>query len=86
MSQWINEANGEFAPHEGYGPFSVSRTADVLRHIQNQRTHHENRSAEEEFLEFLEKYGGSYEPAYLLDPCVSSLWDSFRGLTDLPQR
>jgi putative transposase len=67
-SKWINETKGEFAWQEGYGAFSVSasQTADVVRYIQNQRTHHEKKSYEEEFVEFLKKYGVSYEPAHVL--------------------
>jgi putative transposase len=67
-SKWINETNGEFAWQEGYGAFSVSasQTADVVRYIQNQRTHHEKKSFEQEFVEFLKRYGVSYEPAHVL--------------------
>lgn len=67
-SKWINETNGEFAWQEGYGAFSVSasQTADVMRYIRNQRTHHERKPFEEEFTEFLNKYGVSYEPSHVL--------------------
>jgi putative transposase len=67
-SKWINETTGEFAWQEGYGAFSVSasQTADVVRYIKNQRAHHEKKSFEEEFVEFLKKYGVSYEPAHML--------------------
>jgi REP element-mobilizing transposase RayT len=67
-SKWVKETTGEFAWQEGYGAFSVSasQTADVVRYIQNQRTHHEKNSFEEEFVEFLRRYGVSYEPAHVL--------------------
>jgi putative transposase len=67
-SKWSNETTGEFAWQEGYGAFSVSasQTADVVRYIKNQRAHHEKKSFEEEFVEFLKKYGVSYEPAHML--------------------
>jgi putative transposase len=67
-SKWINETGGPFAWQEGYGAFSVSasQTTDVVRYIQNQRTHHEKRSFEEEFVEFLKKYGVPFEPADVL--------------------
>lgn len=70
-SKWINETSGEFAWQEGYGAFSVSasQTADVVRYIQNQRTHHEKKTFEEEFVEFLKKYGVSYELAHVLAVC-----------------
>ena len=59
---------GEFSWQEGYGALSVSasQTADVVRYIQNQRTHHEKKSFEEEFVEFLKKYGVSFEPVHVL--------------------
>jgi putative transposase len=69
-SHWINESRAcdGFAWQEGYGAFSVSasQTADVVRYIQNQRQHHEKKSFEEEFVDFLEKYGVVYDPAHVL--------------------
>jgi putative transposase len=67
-SKWINETEGQFAWQEGYGALSVSpsQTSDVVHYIQNQRAHHEKKSFEEEFVEFLNKYGGSSEPEHVL--------------------
>ena len=67
-SKWINETTGEFSWQEGYGAFSVSasQTADVVRYIKDQRAHHEKKSIEEEFVEFLKKYGVPFEPAHVL--------------------
>ena len=67
-SKWINETAEEFAWQEGYGAFSVSasQTAYVVQYIQNQRTHHEKKSYEDEFVEFLKRYGISFEPAHVL--------------------
>jgi putative transposase len=70
-SKWINENNSPnrtFPWWEGYRAFSVSSlpTADVVRYIQNQRTHHEKKSFEDEFVEFLKKYGVTYDPANVL--------------------
>jgi hypothetical protein len=67
-SKWINESQDPFAWQEGCGAFSVSasQTADVVRRIQNQRTHHQKKTFEEEFVEFLKRYGVSYEPAHVL--------------------
>lgn len=67
-SKWINETKGDFAWQEGYGAFSVSasQTADVVRYISNQHAHHQKKSHEEEFLEFLKKYGVVYDPAHVL--------------------
>jgi len=69
-SKWLNEtgaAGVSFAWQEGYGAFSVSasQTDGVVEYIENQRAHHAHRSYEEEFIEFLKKYGVSYDPAYV---------------------
>jgi len=66
--KWINETGEPFAWQEGYGAFRVSalQTADVVGYIQNQRTHHEKKSFEQDFTEFLKRYGVTYKPAYVL--------------------
>jgi hypothetical protein len=58
----------KFFWQEGYGAFSVSasQTADVVRYIENQAAHHTKKSFEEEFMEFLTKYGVAYDPAHVL--------------------
>ena len=68
-SKWLNETTGNrFSWQEGYGAFSVSasQTADVVRYIENQAAHHAKKSFEEEFLEFLTKYGVAYDPVHVL--------------------
>src|SRR2546421_9817226 len=70
-SKWVNEtgaAGKEFSWQEGYGAFSVSasQTADVVRYIANQAAHHAKKSFEDEFMEFLTKYGVAYDPAHVL--------------------
>jgi REP element-mobilizing transposase RayT len=70
-SHWINETHAgddEFAWQAGYGAFSVSasQTQDVVRYIRNQRQHHERKSLEEEFVDFLKKYGVAYDLAHVL--------------------
>jgi len=70
-SHWINEVracDGPFAWQEGYAAFSISasQTAEVVRYIQNQRTHHEKKSFEVEFVEFLKKCGVAFDPAHVL--------------------
>jgi len=70
-SKWLNEAHAagnKFSWQEGYGAFSVSasQTADVVRYIENQAAHHAKKSFEEEFMEFLTKYGVAYDPAHVL--------------------
>jgi putative transposase len=46
-SKWMNETTGEFTWQESYGAFSVSssQTSDVVRYIQNQRTHPERKNS-----------------------------------------
>ena len=70
-SKWLNDtgaAGPNFAWQEGYGAFSVSAsgTEGVIKYIQNQPSHHAKRSFEEEFLEFLKKYGVAYDPVHAL--------------------
>jgi len=70
-SKWLNEtadAGPNFAWQEGYGAFSVSasQTSGVIAYIRNQVEHHTKRNYEEEFLEFLKRYGISYDPAHVL--------------------
>jgi REP element-mobilizing transposase RayT len=70
-SKWLNDtgvAGVNFAWQEGYGAFSVSasQTRGVIEYIKNQPEHHKKRNYEEEFLEFLTKYGINYDPAHVL--------------------
>jgi hypothetical protein len=44
----------------------ASQTDDVVKYILNQAEHHARRSFEEEFLEFLKKYGVAYDPAHVM--------------------
>ena len=70
-SKWLNDtgsAGKDFAWQEGYGAFSVSasQTDAIVRYIENQGAHHAKRSYEDEFIEFLKKYGVVYDPAHVL--------------------
>ncbi len=70
-SKYLNDtgaAGANFAWQEGYGAFSVSasQTQEVIDYIQNQPAHHAKRTYEQEFLEFLKRYGLSYDPAHVL--------------------
>jgi putative transposase len=70
-SKWINEKNAtgkDFAWQEGYGAFSVgaSQTEDVIKYIAGQAAHHAKRSYEDEFIDFLKKYGVQYDPEHVL--------------------
>ena len=69
-SKWIHETFPElhdFAWQEGYGAFTVSKSnlESVVAYIQNQRTHHHDRSFEEEYLDFLQKHGVEYDERYV---------------------
>ena len=70
-SKWLNDtgaAGSNFAWQEGYGAFSVSasQTDDVVEYIKNQPEHHKKGNYEDEFLEFLRRYGIDYDPAHVL--------------------
>jgi REP element-mobilizing transposase RayT len=70
-SKWLNDtgtAGANFAWQEGYGAFSVSasQTEGVVEYIKSQAEHHKKRNYEEEFLEFLKRYGINYDPAHVL--------------------
>ena len=60
-SKWIKRLTIEyegFAWQEGYGAFSVSesRKSSVITYIENQKTHHQKYSTEEEYLMFLKNH------------------------------
>ena len=69
-SKWVRDTFPDgrlFQWQEGYGAFSVSRsTLDAtLAYIQNQEEHHRHKTFEEEFTEFLKKYGVEYDPEFV---------------------
>lgn len=60
-SKWLNESTaglGTFAWQEGYGGFTVSRSAvpDVEAYIARQKEHHKRQDFKAEFLELLRKH------------------------------
>ncbi|MBX3317381.1 MAG: IS200/IS605 family transposase [Phycisphaeraceae bacterium] len=62
LSKWIHESMPElreFAWQEGYGGFTVSRSAleQVVEYVKRQKEHHRRMTFEEEFLAILEKHG-----------------------------
>jgi putative transposase len=70
-SKWLNDtkpAGANFSWQEGYDAFSVSasHTQGVLHYIANQAAHHAKRNFEEEYLEFLKRYGIAYDAAHAL--------------------
>lgn len=69
-SKHLNDTHAvgdNFAWQEGYAAFSVSasQTPNVVRYIENQPNHHAKHSYEEEFLEFLKKFGLAYDPNHV---------------------
>lgn len=71
-SRWVHETHPDrrsFAWQEGYGAFSVSKSAEsrVIKYIQNQKQHHTGRTFKDEYLEFLKRYNVAYDSRYLWD-------------------
>ena len=69
-SKWMHEEFPDlraFAWQEGYGAFTVSRSnlPEVIAYIQNQRKHHQTRTFQEEYREFLQKHGIEYDEQYM---------------------
>lgn len=66
-SKWINEtlaSHEHFAWQEGYGGFTVSKSAvpDVEAYIARQREHHQRFDYQTEFLELLRRHGIEFDP------------------------
>jgi len=53
----------------GYGAFTYSRSQinSVINYIKNQEKHHKTKTFEEEYTEFMKKFGVDYEERYLFD-------------------
>ena len=71
-SAWIHDefpGLQEFAWQDGYGAFTVSKSAlpDVSAYIENQREHHRTLTYQDEFLALLERHGIEYDERYLWD-------------------
>ena len=69
-SLWINReglSKYHFSWQQGYGAFSCSKThlPRVIRYIQNQDTHHRQKSFREEYIEFLEAFELDYDERFL---------------------
>jgi REP element-mobilizing transposase RayT len=69
-SKWIRETFPDlhaFGWQDGYGAFTVSKNnlAGVISYIQHQHEHHQKRSFQEEYREFLKKAGIDYDERYL---------------------
>lgn len=69
-SKWMHEtfpSLADFAWQEGYGAFTVSKSAlpIVVEYIKNQPEHHRQRTFQEEYLEFLQRHNVEYDERYL---------------------
>lgn len=67
-SKWINEEIprvGHFSWQEGYGGFTVSKSAvpDVESYIARQKEHHQRMDFKTEFLELLRRHGIEFDEA-----------------------
>tara|TARA_A100000171_G_scaffold30278_1_gene28513 strand:- start:825 stop:1289 length:465 start_codon:yes stop_codon:yes gene_type:complete len=65
-SDWVKE---KFNWQVGYGAFSYSRSQidNVIKYINNQVEHHQKRTFQEEYIDFLNKFNVEFEEKYLFD-------------------
>jgi REP element-mobilizing transposase RayT len=71
-SKWMKDTfprMGKFAWQDGYGAFSVSKSAmpQLTKYIETQRKHHRKATFQEEFIALLEKHEIEYDEQYLWD-------------------
>ena len=70
-SKWIKAQKGvnQFAWQAGYGAFSVSASnvEEVKSYIDHQASHHQKKTFQDEFREFLSRYGVEYDERYVWD-------------------
>ena len=59
----------KFYWQEGYGAFSYSKSAldNVVKYILNQKEHHKKKTFQEEYKNYLEKFGVEYDEKYLFE-------------------
>lgn len=64
--KWIQ---GSFNWQEGYGVFSYghSQIDGVCKYIQNQEQHHQKKTFQAEYIEFLQKFSIPFEERYLFE-------------------
>jgi hypothetical protein len=65
-SKWINETwpqHGHFSWQEGYGGFTVSKSAvpEVEAYLARQKEHHQRMDFKTEFLELLRRHGIEFD-------------------------
>ncbi|HEV8711210.1 MAG TPA: IS200/IS605 family transposase [Candidatus Binatia bacterium] len=69
-SKWIHDTFPALRGcgwQDGYGAFTVSKSnlPEVLKYVENQRTHHHTRTFQEEFRALLDRHGIEYNERYL---------------------
>lgn len=64
QKKWLKQ---KFSWQEGYGVFSYSHShiGNVINYIEQQETHHEKKSFQKEYYEFLERFEIPFEEKYL---------------------
>ncbi|MCT4664163.1 MAG: IS200/IS605 family transposase [Flavobacteriales bacterium] len=65
-NNWIQH---KFSWQEGFGAFSYSKSQldNVINYILNQEEHHNKKTFEEEYLDFLKKFEVDYNEKYLFE-------------------
>lgn len=65
-NRWVK---GKFSWQEGYGAFSYSKSQidRVIKYISKQEAHHKKKTFQEEYLEFLDRFGIEYDRKYLFE-------------------
>ncbi len=71
-SKWIKGLDSKYRRfywQRGYGAFSVSPSQldAVLEYVQNQEEHHRSRTFQDEYRDFLRKYGVEFDERYVWD-------------------
>lgn len=69
LVKMLGRQYSQFYWQRGYGMFSVSPThlADAKKYVRRQEEHHRTKTSQEEFREFLERYGIEYDERYVWD-------------------
>jgi REP element-mobilizing transposase RayT len=71
-SKWIKALDAKYRAffwQRGYGAFSVSpsQVDAVLKYVESQDEHHRTRTFQEEYRDFLSKYGVEFDERYVWD-------------------
>ncbi len=71
-SKWVktqDAVHDDFAWQQGYGVFSVGMSQEeaLLHYIDTQDEHHRTRTFQDEYRDFLQKYGIEYDERYVWD-------------------